>query len=260
MKPKSPQRIVCLTEETTEWFYLLGEEHRIVGISAFTERPARAKEEKPVVSAFTGGSIRKIKALEPDLVIGFSDVQASLAHDLIKENLPVLITNQRSVQEILDNLLFLARMIGAEEKAMPLLDEYATRIAHLKQASSVRSSKPKVYFEEWDEPRISAIQWVSELIEIAGGTHIFADRASGKASKERGLEEQELFDAQPDIYMGCWCGKPVDMESVRNRPGYDQLPFVQKNQMFELDPAIILQPGPACLTDGLDALIKIIRS
>ncbi|PHN04726.1 cobalamin-binding protein [Flavilitoribacter nigricans] len=254
-----PQRIVCLTEETTEWLYLLGAEDRIVGISAYTERPPRAKQEKPVVSAFIGGSVQKIKALEPDLIIGFSDVQADLARDLIRENLQVFITNQRSVTDILNQLLLLGRMIGAGDRAEKIVKEYRERIDSLRRAASERKVRPRVYFEEWDDPMISAIHWVSELIGIAGGQDIFADRASGAASRERHVRTEEVIDRAPDIYISCWCGKPLDRQSVLDRPGFDRLPAIQNDRIYEMDPAIILQPGPACLTDGLDALLGMIN-
>lgn len=252
-----PHRIVCLTEETTEFLYALGEQDRIVGISAYTCRPESAKKDKPVVSAFTGGSIKKIKALEPDLVIGFSDVQAELAGKLVKENLQVLITNQRSVEDILDVLLMLGRIVGAEDRAGILVDDYRARINKIKTERIV-STRPRVYFEEWDDPMISAIHWVSELIEIAGGENIFADRANGAASADRFVTDNEIIDRSPDIFIGCWCGKPVDMDSVKKRSGFSTIPAIQLDRMFEMDPAIILQPGPACLTDGLGALCEII--
>ncbi len=256
----NPQRIVCLTEETTELLYLLGEEHRIVGISAYTCRPERAKEDKPVVSAYIGGSVSKIKALKPDLVIGFSDVQADLARDLIRENLQVLITNQRSIHEILEVIQMIGNIVGEGQKAMKLVSVYRKRIETIHKAALQRSYRPKVYFEEWDDPMISAIQWVSELIEIAGGENIFTKRAKGKASKERYVSYQEVIERAPDIYVGCWCGKPLDTVEVCNRPGFDQIPAIQHDRIYEMDPAIILQPGPACLTDGLDELERIISS
>ncbi|MEM6645058.1 MAG: cobalamin-binding protein [Bacteroidota bacterium] len=252
-----PRRIVCLTEETTEWLYLLGEAHRIVGISAYTCRPPEAKVEKPVVSAYVGGSVKKIKALEPDLVIGFSDVQATFAQTLIRENLNVLITNQRTLAEILDTLLLVGRIVGAADRAEALVAGYRQRLAEVAEAA-VGKARPRVYFEEWDDPMIAAIEWVSELVEVAGGTNIFADRAGGRASAERHVTSAEVIERQPDIYIGCWCGKPVNMDQVRQRPGYDRIPAIQNDRMFELDPAIILQPGPAALTDGLDALRTII--
>ncbi|MDX1440482.1 MAG: ABC transporter substrate-binding protein, partial [Rubricoccaceae bacterium] len=204
MPVESPERIVCLTEETTEFLYLLGEENRIVGISAYTCRPPQAREEKPVVSAFIGGSVKKIKALEPDLVIGFSDVQAELASKLIKENLQVLITNQRSINEILDTLMMLSRMVGAEEKAHSLVEGYRSRIKEIRSARQERTHRPRVYFEEWDDPMISAIQWVGELIEVAGGENIFADRAGEPASKDRHVSREEVISRSPEIYISCW--------------------------------------------------------
>ena len=258
MNRVAPKRIVCLTEETTEFLYLLGEEHRIVGISAYTCRPERAKADKPVVSAFTGGSVKKIKALDPDLVIGFSDVQANLARELIMENLSVWITNQRTVEDILSTLFLLGRLVGAEEKATALIDSYRSRINHIR-AEQEELYRPSVYFEEWDDPMISAIHWVSELIEIAGGRNVFRDRAPGLASKERTVTFDEVVDRSPEIFIGCWCGKPVELERVVSRPGFDSLPAVQHEQLHEMDPAIILQPGPASLTDGLDELCRIIE-
>lgn len=254
-----PSRIICLTEETTEWLYLLGAEDRILGISAYTERPPRAKEDKPVVSAFIGGSVKKIKALKPDLIIGFSDVQADLARELIKENLQVLITNQRSIAEILNNMEMVARLIGEEERGKELTAQFRERIERIRQSGDALSNRPKVYFEEWDDPMISAIRWVSELIEVAGGQDIFADRAPGLASKERQVSPEEVIARAPDIYISCWCGKSLDRQAVLDRPGFDQVPAIRNDRIYVMDPAIILQPGPACLTDGLDALVDLIQ-
>ncbi|MDW3649814.1 MAG: ABC transporter substrate-binding protein [Bacteroidia bacterium] len=255
---RGPQRIIALTEETTEWLYLLGEQDRLVGISAYTERPVQAKAEKPVVSAYIGGSVKKIKALKPDLVIGFSDVQAELARELITENLQVLITNQRSVEDIFGVLEMMARIIGAEEKAEKLLGGFRNKLLQRTEERKARSYRPKVYFEEWDEPAISAIEWVSELVEMAGGDPIFADRAKGKASKERYVKHQEVLDRNPDIFIACWCGKPLDKEAVLSREGYKDIPAIKHQHIYEMDPAIILQPGPACLTDGFRELCRII--
>lgn len=253
------QRIVCLTEETTEWLYLLGESHRIVGISAYTERPPQAKKEKPVVSAYIGGSVKKIKALNPDLVIGFSDVQAELARELISENLQVLVTNQRSIADIFDVLQMVGSMVGAEKKAQELLQGYKDKIEQIREQLAQKERVPKVYFEEWDEPKISAIQWVSELIEIAGGENIFSDRAAGKASAERYVTSEEILERNPDLFIGCWCGKPLDKQSVLERPNYAQISAIQSGHIYEMDPAIILQPGPACLTAGLEEVCSIIH-
>lgn len=254
---KAPERIVCLTEEPTEVLYLLGEQHRIVGITAYTERPPAARQEKPVVSAFVGGSVKKIKALNPDLVIGFSDVQADYASKLIKENLQVMIFNQRSIPDILEVILMIGRLVNAGERAASLVEGYIDRINQFKEIA--RTQRPRIYFEEWDDPMISAIQWVSELIEIAGGENIFADRASGAASTERYVTSEEVISRNPDIYISCWCGKKMDKPAVLNRAGWDNIKAIQTDQIHEMDPAIILQPGPACLTDGLDALSQIIQ-
>ena len=254
-----PERIVCLTEEPTEILYALGEEDRIVGISAYTERPPEAKRDKPVVSAFIGGSVKKIAALKPDLVIGFSDIQAELAHDLIKANLQVLIFNQRSVQEILEVILQIGAIVGRTERALELVEGYIERLEEIRRRGEARKRRPRVYFEEWDEPRITAIEWVGELIEIAGGENIFAPRSRGKLAKERFVEDREILAADPEVICGCWCGKPVDLESIAAREGYGELEAVRRGALYELDPAMILQPGPACLTDGLDELVKIIE-
>lgn len=256
----APERIVCLTEEPTEWLYLLGEHERIVGISAYTERPPRAKEEHPVVSAFIGGSVKKIKALKPDLIIGFSDIQAQLAHDLIKENLQVIIFNQRSVQEILDTLMMMGKIFNAEERARALVAGYIERLEASRARALERTRRPRVYFEEWDDPLICSIEWVGELIEVAGGQNIFADQSNGKLAKERFVTHEAIIEADPEVILASWCGKPVDIESIKNRPGYDHISAVKSGRIHELDPAIILQPGPACLTDGLDVIEALIHA
>jgi iron complex transport system substrate-binding protein len=249
---------VCLTEEPTETLYLLGEADRIVGISAYTCRPPEARRDKPVVSAFIGGSVHKIRKLEPDLVIGFSDIQADLARELIAANLQVLIFNQRSVQEILDTILLLGRIVGAEARARALVDGYVARLSDAQAASAARSERPRVYFEEWPQPMISGIQWVSELIEIAGGRDIFAERAAGKLAKDRFVQPEEVIERAPDVMLASWCGKPFDRASVEARPGFSALPALRDGRVHELHPAIILQPGPACLTDGLDELRRLL--
>jgi iron complex transport system substrate-binding protein len=253
-----PERIVCLTEEPTETLYLLGEGARVVGISAYTERPPEAKRDKPVVSAFIGGSIAKIKALEPDLVIGFSDIQADLAQQLVAENLQVLIFNQRSVQEILDTILILGRVVGAEDRARALVDGYIARLAAAEARAQRQSRRPRVYFEEWDDPMISAIGWVSELIAIAGGQDVFAERSGGKHASQRFVTTREVVERAPEVYIASWCGKPFDRKAALAREGFASLPALRTEQIHELDPSIILQPGPACLTDGLSALEAIL--
>lgn len=253
-----PERIVCLTEEPTETLYLLGEGRKVVGISAYTCRPPEARRDKPVVSAFIGGSIAKIKALEPDLVIGFSDIQADLAQRLVAENLQVLIFNQRSVQEILDTIITLGRIVGAETRAQTLVQSYIDRLADAELRALQRAHKPRVYFEEWDDPMITAIGWVSELIELAGGQNVFRDRAQGRHARERFVTSEEVIARAPDVYLASWCGKPFDRAAAEAREGWDALPAIRSGRVHELDPSIILQPGPACLTDGLDTLQRLI--
>lgn len=255
---KGPRRIVCLTEETTEILYLLGEEERIVGISAYTERPPAAKRDKPVVSAFIGGSVEKIAALEPDLVVGFSDIQAELASKLIARNLPVLIWNQRSIQEILDVILAMGRLVCANEAAEALVTHYLRRIDELQRATPPTARRPRVYFEEWDEPTITAIEWIGELIEIAGGSNVFADRSRGKLAQQRVVTFDEVVARAPELCIGCWCGKPFDRARFEARPGFADLPAVVDGHVYELPPEIVLQPGPAALSDGLDALVSLI--
>lgn len=253
-----PTRIVCLTEEPTEILYLLGESDRIVGISAFTERPREAKRDKPVVSAFTGGSVSKITALTPDLVIGFSDIQADLAKQLIAANLNVLIFNQRSIQQILDVILTVGRLVNRAALAEHLVQGYIKRIALLRKRTEEAPRRPRVYFEEWDQPAITAIQWVSELIGVAGGDNVFVDRAEEKLAAGRIVSHEEVVARDPEIVLGCWCGKSFDRAALEGRPGFAKLSAVKTDQVFEVPPAIILQPGPAALTDGLDFLARVI--
>ncbi len=257
--PQGPRRIVCLTEEPTEILYSLGEGDRIVGISAYTVRPPVAREEKPIVSAFIDGSVKKICALEPDLVIGFSDIQANLAKKLVAANQQVLIFNQRSISEILEVVLAIGSLVGQPQKAQALCDQYLHRLDRIASQAAQRDYRPRVYFEEWDEPLISGIEWVSELIEIAGGQDVFQDRARGKLAKERFVTSEEVMERNPEVVFASWCGKPFDAESFYNRPGYDSLPAVQENRVYEIPSEMILQPGPACLTDGLDRLVAGIQ-
>lgn len=254
---RSPRRIVCLTEEPTEILYGLGEEGRIVGISAYTVRPAAARRAHPVVSAFTGGSVRKIRALEPDLCIGFSDIQGKLARELIEAGLNVLIFNQRGVAEILDVILQLGQLVGAGDRARAWTDELARRIEEVR--ARPRAHRPRVYFEEWDDPQICGIRWVSELIEICGGVDVFADRArAGAMASARTVTSDEVVEAAPEVVLASWCGKPFDARAFAARPGFAGLPAVRTGRIHEIDPAIILQPGPAALTSGLDRLLELL--
>ncbi len=255
-----PERIVCLVEEPTEILYALGEEERIVGISAYTVRPPEASETRPVVSAFIGGSVKKIRALEPDLVIGFSDIQADLARDLIAAGLQVLVFNQRSVAEILEVVLAIGRLVGAEARARDLVAGYRARLEKARARTKAQSRRPRVYFEEWGDPLCVGIRWVSELIELAGGEDIFAERSrNGPMARDRAATHDEVIAGAPEAIIASWCGEPVDREAIRKRRGYDEIPAVANDQIHEIDSSLILQPGPAALTDGLDALERIIR-
>jgi iron complex transport system substrate-binding protein len=255
---RGPRRIVCLTEEPTEILYALGEGHRVVGISAYTVRPPEAKRDKPVVSAFIGGSVPKIAALEPDLVIGFSDIQAKLASELISAQLPVLIFNQRSLQEIFDVVLDIGRLVDAGPRAEALAVGYLRGLEEAGERAARRHTRPRVYFEEWDDPTICGIQWVSELVEWVGGTDIFAERASGKAAKERFVTTEEIVAADPEIMLASWCGKPFDPAFVDARPALGGITAVRDGRVHEIPSEIILQPGPAALTDGLATLERLI--
>jgi iron complex transport system substrate-binding protein len=250
-----PQRIVCLTEETTEWLYLLGEEARIVGISGYTVRPRRARDEKPRVSAFLDGKIDKIVALEPDLVIGFSDMQAALADKLIRAGLDVFVTNQRSLAEILRTLRLVASLVGAQERAEAWIAQCERRHAAIRATAATWPRRPGVYFEEWDEPMISAIQWVSELVGVAGGDDVFPELARQRMGRDRVVADpQEPARRAPDVVVGSWCGKKFRPEKVAARAGWADVPAVRAGRLHEIKSCDILQPGPAALTDGLEQL------
>nr|WP_269751597.1 cobalamin-binding protein [Leptospira abararensis] len=255
-----PERIICLTEEPTEMLYLLGEEKRIVGISVYTERPPQAKEEKTKVSAFISGNLKKITALEPDLVIGFSDIQSQLAKDLIERGLNVLIFNQRSIPEILTNMQMLGNLVGQAEKAKSLIEGWQKSISEWKLENEKQTHKPKVFFQEWDEPIITGIQWVSEAIELAGGEDCFSHLKDRKLAKDRIITAEDVKVANPDIYVGSWCGKAMDWDWVRNHPEWQNTTALKQNQIYEMDPSIILQPGPALFLEGIPKLKEIFSS
>jgi len=260
MPARYPERIVCLTEESTETLYLLGEERRIAGISGYTVRPARARKEKPRVSAFLTAKNEKILELKPDLVIGFSDLQADIARDLTKAGLNVLIFNQRSVQEILDMILALASLVGAAEKGMRLVQTLESGLEGVRRAASAFPRRPRVYFEEWDEPMISGIRWVSELVEIAGGEDVFSTLSRSQAASGRIVSDaKRVIEKNPEVILGSWCGKKFRPERVASRPGWDAIAAVRENQLFEIKSADILQPGPAALTDGVRQIHEILR-
>jgi iron complex transport system substrate-binding protein len=254
-----PSRIVCLTEETVETLYLLGQQDRIVGISGYVVRPPQARREKPRVSAFTSANIDKILALKPDLVLTFSDLQADIAADLIRRGLDVHAFNQRSVAEILDMIRTLGAMVDASEQARQLVGMLETSLAEARGRAERLPKRPKVFFEEWDEPLISGIGWVSELVEIAGGIDIFADRRHQGAAKNRIVTAEEVVAREPDLIIGSWCGKKFRPERVVARAGFDRVPAVQHQDLYEIKSSIILQPGPAAVTDGLAELEKIVQ-
>ena len=250
------ERIVCLTDETTETLYLLEEDWRIVGISGFSVRPEQARKEKAIVSGFTKANVPEIIALNPDLVLGFSDLQAGIASELIAEGIEVHVFNQRTVAGILRMIRTLGAMIGCSDKADKLAGELKS---NLEKTTSPNGSRPTVYFEEWNDPLITGIGWVSELIELAGGLDVFGDLAGEKLAKNRIVADQmEVVRRNPDIIIGSWCGKPFRAEEVRSRPGWESVTAVQNNAIHELDSSIILQPGPAALTEGIAAIREIV--
>lgn len=257
--PQGPQRIVCLTEETTEWLYLLGQEARIVGISGYTVRPRRAREEKPKVSAFLNARIDKILALQPDCVFGFSDLQADIASALIRHGVQVTVFNQRSVEEIFAMLYQVAAMVGQAQRGLELLQAMRARLLEIEALGRALPRRPRVFFEEWDEPHISAIQWVSQLAGIAGGDDIFPELAVQSLGKHRIIADSaEIVRRNPDIIIGSWCGKKFRAEKVAARPGWQDVNAVKHAQLFEIKSADILQPGPAALTDGVAQLHRIV--
>ena len=255
-----PQRIVCLTEETTEWLYMLGEEARIVGISGYTVRPRRARDEKPKVSAFLSAKIDKILALKPDCVFGFSDLQADIAAALIRAGVQVTVFNQRSVDETFSMLYQVAAMVGQAEQGVQRLQQMREQLTHIQNTATQFKRRPKVYFEEWDEPHISGIRWVSELIRMAGGDDCFPELAQMPMGKDRIIADaQTIIDRAPDIIIGSLCGKKFRPENVVAREGWQHVPAVRNKQIFEIKSADILQPGPAALTDGVQQLHAIIQ-
>ena len=254
-----PQRIVCLTEETTEWLYLLGEEARIVGISGYTVRPRRARDEKPKVSAFLSAKIDKILALQPDGVFGFSDLQADIAAALIRQGVQVTVFNQRSVDEIFSMLYQVAAMVGQAERGLALMQAMRERLDAIALAAAGLKRRPRVFFEEWDVPHISAIRWVSELVGLAGGDDCFPELATQSLGKNRIIADgAEIVRRNPDIIIGSWCGKKFRPEKVAARAGWQAVNAVKNGQLFEIKSADILQPGPAALTDGVEQLHRIV--
>ncbi|HEX7369711.1 MAG TPA: cobalamin-binding protein [Rhodanobacteraceae bacterium] len=254
-----PRRIVCLTEEPTEVLYALGEQDRIVGISGFTVRPPRARKDKPKVSAFTSAKIEKILDLEPDMAIGFSDIQADIARELVKAGVEVWISNHRSVDGILAYVRRLGALIGAVDKAESYASKLEAHIALVRGQGAALPRHPRVYFEEWDDPLITGIRWVAELIRIAGGEDVFPEMAEQALARHRILADPAaVIPRQPDLILASWCGKKFQPGHVAARPGWDAIPAVRDGELHEIKSPIILQPGPAALTDGLDALHAVI--
>ncbi|HEX2888284.1 cobalamin-binding protein [Vineibacter terrae] len=258
--PYPPERIVCLTEETVETLYLLGEERRIVGVSGYAVRPPQVRREKPRVSAFVSADVPKILALRPDLVLTFSDLQADIVRELVKAGVAVHAFNQRDIDGILAMIRMLGALVGCASRAGMLADDLARRLDEMRAAQPSAARRPRVYFEEWDEPMICGIRWVSQLIDIAGGTDIFADRALAPGAAGRIVAAADVVAGAPDVIVGSWCGKKFVPARVAARPGFDTIPAVQRQALHEVKSPIILQPGPAALTDGVDRLRAIIAS
>ena len=252
-----PSRIVCLTEETTETLYILGEGERVVGVSAYTVRPPEARS-KPRVSAFINAHYDRIEALKPDLVLGFSDLQAEIASELVKRGYPVMVFNQRSVAEILQMIRVVGALVGSAGRAEALADRLEMDLDFYRTQAATLPRRPRVFFEEWNDPLISGIRWVEELIEIAGGEPIFPELRNAGLGKQRIVEPDEVARRAPDIIIASWCGKPVRKESITSRPGWGDIPAVRDGHVYEVKSSIILQPGPAALTDGIRALQQII--
>jgi len=260
MKTKYPERIICLTEETTELIYLLGAEDKIVGISGFTLRPPEARKTKPKVCTYIDANYEKIKKLNPDYIFAFSDMQAEIVKNLTLQGHHVVVFNQRSIKEILQNILVIGSIIGKKRESEKLVNTYEKRLEVISKKSGKLDYRPKVYFEEWYEPMISGICWVSELIEIAGGEDIFPELRKKKNGKDRIVTSEEVIKRNPDIIIGSWCGKQFKKNIVKKRNGWRKINAVRNNRLYEIKSALILQPGSAALTEGLEKLVEITHS
>jgi len=254
--PDFPQRIICLTEETTETLYLLGEQDRVVGVSGYTVRPPEARQ-KPKVAAFINAKFDKILALEPDLVLAFSDLQADIAAELIRRGITVFVFNQRSVREILDMVRTVANIVGVPDKGQRLVSHLESGLDEIRKSAAANSKRPRVLFEEWNDPLISGIRWVEELIEIAGGDPIFPELRFAKSGKERIVDPSAVISRDPEIIVASWCGVKVNKDKIRSRPGWDAISAVKNDRIYEIKSTYILQPGPAALTEGIRQLQKI---
>ena len=254
-----PTRIICLTEETTETLYLLGQGDRIVGVSGYTVRPPEARQ-KPKISAFINAKFDKIVALEPDLVLAFSDLQADLVAELIRRGLPVVTFNQRSVAEILQMIRMLGGLVGCQPQAEELAGRLEADLDRIRESASHFPKRPRVFFEEWDDPLISGIRWVEELVEIAGGEPVFPELAASGLAKNRIVDPAEVARRDPEVIFASWCGKKMKKATIQNRPGWDRVAAVRDDRIFEIKSTYILQPGPACLTDGIAQLHECLRA
>lgn len=254
-----PSRIICLTEETTEWLYMLGQQDRIVGISGYTVRPPEARKEKPKISAFLSAKIDQILALKPDCVFGFSDLQADIASALIRQGVQVTIFNQRSIDEIFSMLYQVGAIVGQVDEAVRQIELIKVHLNAIQARAQAFTTRPKIYFEEWDDPYISGIQWVSELVELAGGKDCFPEHAKQSLAKNRMIHQDKLIiECNPDIIIGSWCGKKFRPNQVMQRVGWENISAVKNQQIFEIKSPYILQPGPAALTDGVEQIHQII--
>jgi iron complex transport system substrate-binding protein len=254
-----PSRIVCLTEETTETLYLLGQGDRIVGVSGYTVRPPEARL-KPKVSAFISAKLDKIETLKPDLVLAFSDLQANLAAELVRRGMNVVVFNQRSVAEILQMIRMLGGLVGCQLEAEQLADRLAADLERIRGAASRFPARLRVFFEEWDEPLISGIHWVEELVEIAGGAPIFPELANAGLAKDRIVDPREVARRDPQVIFASWCGKKMKKSTIVSRPGWDAVSAVREDRIFEIKSTYVLQPGPASLTDGVQQMHSILAS
>jgi iron complex transport system substrate-binding protein len=257
MMTSYPRRIACLTEETTETLYLLGEQDRIVGVSGYTVRPPEARL-KPKISAFTTAKFEKIMAVEPDLVLAFSDLQADIVRELISRGVAVFTFNQRSIEEIFEMILILARIVGVPEKGEALIASLRAGLDAIADSASRFPSRPRVFFEEWKDPLISGIRWVDELIEIAGGDPVFPELRHEQSAKTRILDPAAVIPRDPEVVIGSWCGMKVNKDFIRSRPGWDAISAIRRNHIYEIKSTYILQPGPASLTEGVRQLHAIL--
>jgi iron complex transport system substrate-binding protein len=254
-----PSRIVCLSDEASELLYLLGEQDRIVGVSGFSTRPPEVRT-KPKVSTFRDANFEAIENLNPDLIITYSDVQAKITEEAVHRGLPVMNFNQRSVSEIFEFVTLIARLVNQKEKGDEMIASYESELQSIAHAGKAFPRKPRVFFEEWNDPIISGIQWVEELIEIAGGEPIFPEFRQRRRAKERVASSDQIIERHPDVIIGSWCGMKVDKEAIRSRPGWERIPAIQNGHIFEIRSSQILQPGPACLTDGVRELHRILAA